>query len=187
MESGTGTGTDLRGRRFRAAMRAAWYAGLAGMAGSMHLAMYGAGSWPGAACTSAVAGAAIAAWLAHRRGRGRGPDADVERLRRCGLLSRRVDALLASLPCRTEAGTLAVLHEVRNCYAEALEQAGRLGGSGGGGTGDRLAARLRRNMAQIDGLYDVQTGSLRCTAANAAEFAAAMRTLGRDVDGSMRP
>lgn len=185
MGTGPGTGIGRQGRRFRTAMRAVWYAGLAAMAGAFHLALLGVDMWPVAVGTTCITGAAIASWLASRRRCSRrriGADGEGG-LGRCGLLSRRVDALLASLPCMTEAETLAVLHEIRNCYAEALEQAGRLGDGGGGGGGRcGLAARLRRNLAQIDGLYDIQTGSLRCTPANAADFAEAMRGLGREYD-----
>ena len=103
------------------------------------------------------------------------------RVRRIEYLCDRVHMLIKSLPRRTEAETLAVLHEIRNCYTEAHGLAGALHVGG-----RRIAPAIEGNLAAINWLYGVQTGSLRCTEANAADFAAAMRRLGRDSDGSLR-
>ena len=131
-------------------------------------------TWPAAAAISAVFAAAYAFMYAHMyRSR--------SRLRRFEHLSDRVISLGRSLPRGTDVETLAVLHEMRTCYGEACRVAGGLGGRGG-----RLADTMRETLAKIDGLYDIQTASLRRTDANAAEFAAAMRALGREADGSLR-
>lgn len=102
------------------------------------------------------------------------------RLRRLKRMSDRILRLFDSLPRRTEVETLAVLHEIRASYAEALELAEGLGDGG-----RTVTAAMRRALAAINEVYDVQSGSLRRTDANAADFAAAMRGLGRDVDGSV--
>ena len=129
------------------------------------------------ALMSGVLGAALASALLHSRRHCR----EMDRMDRSDRLYDRIDALLDSIPCRTEAETLAALHEIRNCYAEGIRLYGEMGDRG-----RERAAVLRRHLGRIDALYDIQTGSLRRTEANAAEFAAAMRRLGRDADGSLR-
>ena len=139
-----------------------------------YLVGIGSLAWPVAAAVAAVFAAAYAFMYAHMyRSR--------SRLRRFEHLSGRVISLGRSLPRGTDVETLAVLHEMRTCYGEACMVAGGLGAKGG-----HLADMMRETLAKIDGLYDAQTGSLRRTPANAAEFAAAMRRLGREVDGSER-
>ena len=139
-----------------------------------YLAGTGALAWPAAAAIAAAFVAAYALMYAHMyRTR--------SRLRRFEHLSGRVISLGRSLPRKTDVETLAVLHEMRTCYVEACRVAGRLGGKGG-----RLADMMRETLARIDGLYEMQSGSLRRTGANAAEFAEAMRGLGRNADGSER-
>ena len=91
----------------------------------------------------------------------------------------RVHELIHTIPRRTEAETLAVIHEVRNCYTEAFELKDDIGYAD-----DELDATMRANLDAIDELYDIQSGSLRRTDANAADFADAMRRLGRGLDGT---
>ena len=130
----------------------------------------------GAAVSAATCVYAAWSWRRERRYKRR-----LAGMRRCDDLLDRVHGLIQSIPCRTEAETLAALHEIRNCYNEAIELEDRLGDGGG-----MIAARLRENLGCIDDLYGIQTGSLRRTEANAADFAAAMRRLGRDADGAAR-
>ena len=104
----------------------------------------------------------------------------MRRLRRVEYLCDRVAVLVKSLPRMSEADTLAVLYEIRNCYTEAHGLVDMLHG-----TGRQIAPAIERNLATIDWLHRVQTWSLRRTEANAADFAAAMRRLGRDADGSL--
>lgn len=87
------------------------------------------------------------------------------------LLPRRADVV----------ETLAVLHEIRACYDEVFRLTKGLGDGGKG-----LMPVMREALAMVDRICDVRMGSLRRTEANAADFAAAMRSLGRDADGSMR-
>lgn len=131
-------------------------------------------AWPvGAAMSAALGGALAAAILRWRR--------NEMRLRRLEYMSDRISALVASLPRQSDLETLAVLHEIRNCYVEARELA-----AGFGDRGRRLAEAMRKGLESIDKMYGMQTGSLRRTDANAADFARMMREMGRDVDGSLR-
>lgn len=132
-------------------------------------------AWPLGAALSAVLGAALAAVVVrwHR---------SESRLRRLEYMSDRISALVASLPRQSDLETLAVLHEIRNCYVEARELAVEFGDKG-----RRLAEAMRKGLESIDKVYGMQTGSLRRTDANAADFARMMREMGRDVDGSLRP
>ena len=139
------------------------------------LSMGGTDALPIGAAMSAVV-VACAAWMRRSVRRFKARERS---MRRCDGLIERVEYLVGTMPCKTEAETLAALHEIRNCYSEAIELEGELGDGG-----RRIAARIRANLAQIDDLYDIQTGSLRRTEANAADFAAAMRALGRDADGA---
>ena len=93
----------------------------------------------------------------------------------------RTHYLVCTIPCKTEAETLAAIHEMRNCYTEAYGLKDDIGI-----VDDELDATMRANLDAIGELYDIQSGSLRRTGANAADFAAAMRSLGRDADGSLR-
>ena len=137
-----------------------------------YLASIGVMAWPVAAAVAAVLAGAYAFMYAHMyRTR--------SRMRRLRHLADRVISLCKSLPRGTDVETLAVLHEIRTCYGEACRVAARLDGRGG-----RLADSMRETMARLDGMYDARSASLRRTDANAADFAAAMRRLGRDVDGS---
>ena len=101
--------------------------------------------------------------------------------KRCKYLLDRIWELLDMIPRRTEAETLAVIHEIRICYAEIVELVDKMGE---GGT--PFAIKLRMGLDDIRRQYDIQAGSLRCTKANAADFHAAMRGLGRDADGTLR-
>ena len=161
---------------------AAWHCGLVALGGCAYLGIWGLEAWPGAALTTAVTGGAMASLSLHlRRGR-REARRRRECMRRCLLLLDRISCLIAAIPCRTEAETLAAFHEIRNCYAEAIEMS-----SGLGDWDEPVAAAMRGNLDQINELYDIQTGSLRRTEANAADFAAAMRALGsEEADGSLR-
>ena len=159
----------------------ALYLGLAGTPMLLHLLVGGLYTLELSAMMSAVNGATITLMLCLLSGRRRRLRVRREGGRRCEYLLDRIEALVESIPRKTEAETLAVIHEVRNCYVESIDVVERMG------EGDtKLASKLRRNLGQIDELYDIQTGSLRCTEANAADFAAAMRKLGRDADGSLR-
>ena len=139
-----------------------------------YLVGIGAMAWPVAAAVAAALAAAYALMFAHMY-------RNQSRLRRFEHLADRVISLCKTLPRGTDVETLAVLHEIRTCYGEACRVAGELAGKG-----DRLVGTMRETMAKLDALYDIQTGSLRRTEANAAEFAVAMRALGRDADGSLR-
>lgn len=132
------------------------------------------GTWPVAAIAIGVFGiAAVVLAVRSRR--------DEIRLRRLEYMTARITLLVATLPRRTDVETLAVLHEIRNCYAEASELA-----AGFGDRGRRLAASIRDGLGKVERLYDIQSGSLRHTGENASDFARVMRELGRDVDGSLR-
>ena len=130
----------------------------------------------------AVAGGVVlamaAAYVAGVRIRARGEDARMGRLE---YLSGHISSLCDSLPRKTDVETLAVLHEIRICYDEACALADGFGERGG-----RLAATLHKSRGRIDKMYEIQSGFLRRTEANAAEFAEAMRGLGRNADGSER-
>ena len=132
------------------------------------------GTWPVAAAAIGAIGI-VAVVLAVRSRR------DEIRLRRLEDMTARITFLVATLPRPTDVETLAVLHEIRNCYAEASELA-----AGFGGRGRRLAASIRDGLGKVERLYDIQSGSLRHTGENASDFARVMRELGRDVDGSLR-
>lgn len=132
------------------------------------------GTWPvAAAAIGAIGIAAVVLAVRSRR--------DEIRLRRLEHMTARITFLVATLPRPTDVETLAVLHEIRNCYAEASELA-----AGFGGRGKRLAASIRDGLCKVERLYDIQSGSLRHTGENASDFARVMRELGRDVDGSLR-
>ena len=170
MSFDSGGGLTRRGRLRWGALGAA-FAAIATVP-QAYLAAVGALAWPVAAAIAAALAAAYAFMYAHMyRSR--------SRLRRFEHLADRVISLCRSLPRGTDVETLAVLHEIRTCYGEAC----RVGGGLGGGKDGRLADSMRETIARIDALYDVQTGSLRRTEANAAGFAAAMRALGRDEAG----
>ena len=104
---------------------------------------------------------------------------NLARARRLERMTGRILSLCRSLPRRSEVETLAVLHEIRACYGEAFKVAEGLGDGG-----KRIMPAMREAVARVDEIYDIQSGSLRRTEANAADFAAAMRALGRDADGS---
>ena len=132
------------------------------------------GTWPVAAIAIGAIGiAAVALAVRARR--------DEIRLQRLEYMTARITFLVATLPRPTDVETLAVLHEIRNCYAEARELA-----AGFGKRGRRLAASIRDGLGKVERLYDIQSGSLRHTGENASDFARVMRELGRDVDGSLR-
>ena len=138
------------------------------------LSMGGMDALPIGVAMSAV----VVAWAAWMRRCVRRFKRRERSIRRCDGLIDRVECLIGTIPCKTEAETLAAMHEIRNCYSEAIELEDDLGDGG-----RMIAARIRSNMAQIDDLYNIQTGSLRRTDANAADFAAAMRALGRELGG----
>ena len=130
--------------------------------------------WPAAVAISAAIGIALACLFVHMYKIGR-------RMGRLEYMSNRTIFLCDSLPRSTDVETLAVLHEIRTCYEEACRLADGLGPKG-----RELGDVMRKMRAKIDRMYEVQSGSLRRTEANAAEFAEAMRALGRDADGSER-
>ena len=138
------------------------------------IALAGALAWPAAAAMAAVLGVALACLFAHMYRIGR-------RMRRLEYVSNRTIFLCDSLPRKTDVETLAVLHEIRTCYEEACRLA-----DGFGPRGRELASTMRKMQAKIDRMYKMQSESLRRTEANAAEFAEAMRGLGRNADGSER-
>ena len=164
-----------------AAVDVALYLGLAGAPLLLHLLAGGLYTLETSAMMSAANGSIVTLLLLSFRGRRR----RLRMRRECGLrcehLLDRIKDLLDTIPCRTEAKTLATLHEIRNCYMESIELIDRMGEGG-----SLLAAKMRMARDQIDEMYDIQTGSLRRTEANAADFAAAMRSLGRDADGAVR-
>lgn len=163
------------------AREAAWFCGVALAPLCFHLVWGGVDAWQVGAIGSATAGGVIGLWLVLSSKRRHVYRLRRDAMRRCEYLINRIGHLLESIPRRTEAETLAALHEVRNCYAETIRLVDEMG------DGDsRLAASLRRGLAQIGEMYDMQTGSLRRTDANAADFAAAMQALGREGDGALR-
>ena len=192
---GGGAGTQWRDRAWSAVLGGS-FAGIVAVTANMIARGYDI--WPIGAVMSVVSAAALAHILLRGRrlrsprggrpagaaasarmlGRGRG---DGARMRRLIRLSDRVAVLCDSLPRRTDVETLAVLYEIRICYTEAFELAEGLGADG-----RVLVDTMRKVLANFNHMYDMQSGSLRRTDANAAEFAAAMRELGRDVDGSTR-
>ena len=159
----------------------ALYLGLVGAPLLLHLLAGGLYTLETSAMMSAANGSAVTLLLLSFRGRRRRLRMRRECTLRCEHLLDRIKHLLDTIPCRTEAKTLATLHEIRNCYMESIELIDRMGEGG-----SQVAAKMRMARDQIDEMYDIQTGSLRRTEANAADFAAAMRSLGRDVDGAMR-
>ena len=163
------------------AREAAWFCGVALAPLCFHLAWGGADAWQVGAIGSATASGVIGLWLVLSSKQRRAYRLRRDAMRRCEYLIDRIGRLLESIPRRTETETLAALHEIRNCYTETIRLVDEMG------DGDsRLAASLRRGLAQIGEMYDMQTGSLRRTDVNAADFAAAMRALGRDADGALR-
>lgn len=163
------------------ALEAAWFVGVALAPLCIHLVWGGVDAWPVGAIGSATAGGVIGLWLvlsSRRRRRLRRYD---KGMRRCEYMIYRIRLLVKLFPCRTEAETLAALHEMRNCYIEAIRLVDEMGDD----DDDMLGDSLRGGLAKIDELYDIQTGSLRRTEANAADFAAAMRALGRESDGAL--
>ena len=163
-------GSVRLGRRAQVIILGGAFVGIAAITANMIASGYD--TWPFGVAMSVVSAAAFA----HILVRGRRPNARMLRLKH---LSDRVSSLYDSLPRRTGVETLAVLHEIRVCYSEACVLA-----DGFGAEGRELATTLRKVLANINRMYDIQSGSLRCTEANAADFAAAMRELGRDVDGT---
>lgn len=125
--------------------------------------------------------AAVTLVLFLLRGRRRRLRVRRECMRRCTCLLDRIEYLLGTIPRRTEAETLAAFHEMRNCYAETLDLIERMGEGG-----SMLAIKMRRARDQIVEMYGIQTESLRRTEANAADFADAMRRLGREAGGTAR-
>ena len=168
------------------ALEAAWFVGAALAPLCIYLVWSGADAWPVGAVGSATAGGVIGLWLAVFRKRRRKLGLRNEDMRRCKYLINRVGWLARLIPLRTAAETLAALHEMRNCYVEAIRLVDKMDEEDGDDGDDGLLCdSLRGGLAQVDEMYDMQTGSLRCTEANAADFAAAMRALGRDADGAL--
>ena len=163
------------GRRRERLLRCAVFSALAGIV-AFSVYMYAASGeiwWAavGAAILAAAAASFAQVCLRVRR--------DLARTRRLERTTGRILSLCRSLPRRSEVETLAVLHEIRACYGEAFKTAEGLSDGG-----KRIMPVMREAVARVDEIYDIQSGSLRRTEANAAEFAAAMRALGRDADGS---
>ena len=167
---------DERQERRERLLRCAVFSALAGIV-AFPAYMYAASGeivWAavGAAILAASAASYAQVFLRVRR--------DLARARRLGRMTGRILSLCQSLPRGSEVETLAVLHEIRACYGEAFKVAERLGDGG-----KRVMPAMREAVARVDEIYDIQSGSLRRTEANAAEFAAAMRAPGREeADGS---
>lgn len=175
MRRSVNTGGEDGARRRERILTAAVSGSLAAIVAIPVYAIAGSGGGWWAAAGGAIL-AASAAYFAHVFQRAR---RDRARLRRLERTSDRIMSLCDSLPRRSDVETLAVLHEIRICYGEALKLAEGLGDKG-----RQLAATISRALARIDQMYDLQSGLLRRTETNAAEFAAAMRKLGRNADGT---
>ena len=152
---------------------------LVGMPIPLNLAIGGVDALPVGAVQSATGGGIYALAMFLLRGYRRRRKIRRDGIRRIGDLISRIGALIDTVPRKTEAETLAAIHEMRNCYGEAIEL---IDGIGDGNTD--LADSMREGLERTVELYGIQTESLRRTEANAADFAAAMRRLGRDADGS---
>ena len=154
---------------------------LVGMPLPLNLALGGVDAMHVGAVQSATGGGVYALGMFLLRGYRRRRKIRRDGTRRIGALIDRIRALVDTVPRKTEAETLATIHEMRNCYDEAIELIER---TGDGNTD--LADSMREGLERVVELYGIQTESLRRTEANAADFAAAMRRLGRDADGSPR-
>lgn len=102
------------------------------------------------------------------------------RLRRLKAIVDYAGGLFRSLPDRTEIECLAVLREIQNRYAEADRYLAKV-------DDEEIVRGIGEIRSNIETYYRIRIGRTRYAKGDAAEFAKAMETLGRDRGGGRAP